>query len=80
MTRDSETARKRHHQLSQAIRKRKTKNAHKLVSTIEGFVKPFSYQETYIIDLVTKAVIPEKVKQDICLIEEVGVAQMETII
>ena len=80
MTRDSETARKRHHQLSQAIRKRKTKNAQKIVSTIDGLIKPFSYQENDIIDLVTKDVIPEKIKQDICLIEIVGVAQMETII
>ena len=31
MTRDSEAARKRHHELSQAILKRQTKNAQKLV-------------------------------------------------
>ena len=47
MTRDSEAARKRHHELSQAILKRQTKNVQKLVSTIhvEGFINPFSYQE-----------------------------------
>ena len=83
MTRDPEAARKRHHGLSQAILKRQTKNAQKLVSTIEGFINPFSYHENDIINLVTnliKAVILEKLKQDICLIEEVGVAKMENFI
>ena len=45
MTRDSEAARKRHHEVSQAILKRQTKNAQELVSTIDGFINPFSYQE-----------------------------------
>ena len=68
MTRDSEAARKRHHELSQAILKRQAKNAQQL---------SFSYQENYIINLVTKAVMLETIKQDICLIEEVGVAKMD---
>ena len=67
MTRDSEAARKRHPELSQAILKRQTKNAQKLVSTVEGFFDPFSYQENDIINLVTKTVKLEKIKQDICL-------------
>ena len=71
MTRNSEAARKRHHELSQAILKRQTKNFQKLVSTIEGFINPFSYQENDIMNLVTKTVMLEKVKQDMCLIEEV---------
>ena len=37
----------------------------------------FRYQENDIINLVTKAVMLETIKQDICLIEEVGVAKME---
>ena len=41
---------------------------------------PFSYQENDIINLVTKAVMLEKNKHDICLIEEVGVAKMEIFI
>ena len=49
MTRDSEATRKRHHELSQAILKMQTKNVQKLVSTIEGFINPFSYQENDII-------------------------------
>ena len=77
MTRDSEKARKRRHELSQSILKMQTKNAQKLVSTIEGFINPFSYQENDIINLVTKAVMLQKIKQDICLIE-VGVSKMET--
>ena len=40
----------------------------------------FSYQENDMINLVTKAVILETVKQNICLIEEVGVAKMKTFI
>ena len=71
MTRDSEAARKPHHELSQAILKRQTKNAQKPVDTIEEFISSFSYQENYIINLVTKAVMLEKIKQDICIIEEV---------
>ena len=47
MTRDSEAVRKRHHELSQAILKRQTKNDQKLVSTTEGVINPFSYQENY---------------------------------
>ena len=49
ITRDSEAARKRYHELSQAILKRQTKNAQKLVNTIEVFINPFSYQEDDII-------------------------------
>ena len=55
-------------------------NAQKLVSIIEGFINPFSYQGKYIINQVTKAVLPDKIKQGICLIEEVGVATRETFI
>ena len=39
-----------------------------------------SYQENDIINLVTKALMLEKIKQDICLIEEAGVAKMEIFI
>ena len=35
MTRGSEVVRKRHHELSQAILKRQTKNTQKLISTIK---------------------------------------------
>ena len=79
MTRDSSKARKRRHELSRAILKMQTKNAQKLVSIVEGFINPFSYQENDIIYLVTKAVMLEKIKQDICLIK-VGVSKMETFI
>ena len=79
MTRDLEKARKRRHELSQSILKMQTKNAQKLVSTIEEFINPFSYQENDIINLVTKAVMLQKIKQGICLIE-VGVSKMETLI
>ena len=78
MARDSEAARKRRHELSLAIMKIQTKNAQKLVSTIEGFKNPFSYQQNDIINLVTKAVMLEKIEQDICLIE-VGVSKMENL-
>ena len=80
MTRDTETARKLHHELSQAVLKRQTKNVQKLVSTIEGFIYPFRYQENDMINLVTKAVMLEKIKLGVCLIEEVGVTKMETFI
>ena len=63
MTRNSEAVSKRHHELSQAILKRQTKNAQKLISTIEEFTNPFSYQENDIINLITKAVMLEKIKQ-----------------
>ena len=76
MTRDSEAARKHRHELSQAILKMQTKNAQKLVNI---FINPFSYQQNGILNLVTKAVMLEKSKQDICLIE-VGVSKMETLI
>ena len=79
MTRDSEAARKRRHELSRGILKTQTKNAQKLVSTIEGFINPFSYQEKDIINLFTKAVMLEKIRQDICLIEVV-VSKRETFI
>ena len=79
MTRDSEAARKRHHELSRAILKMQAKNAQKLDSITEGLINPFSYQANDIINLVTKAVMQEKIKQDICLIE-VEVSKMETFI
>ena len=80
ITRDSEAARKRHHELSLAILKWQTKNAQKLANSIEGCVNPSSYQYNDIITLVTKAAMLEKIKQDICLLEEVGVAKQETFI
>ena len=40
----------------------------------------FSYQVNDIIHLVTKAVMLETIKQDIWLIEEVGVAKIEIFI
>ena len=75
MTRVSEAARKRRHELSRAILKMQAKNAQKLVSITEGFINPFRYQENAIINLFTKAVMLEKTKQDICLFE---VSKMET--
>ena len=71
MTRDSEAARKRHCELSQAILNGKQRMLKSL---------SFSYQENDIINLVTKAVMLETIKQDICLIEEVGVAVLEIFI
>ena len=79
MTWDLEAARKRRRELSQAILKVQAKNAQKLVSITEGFINPFSYQENDIINLVTKTVMLEKMKQFICLIE-VEVSKMETCI
>ena len=76
---DSKTARKRHHERRATILKMQTKNAQKLVSAIEGFINPFSYQENDIINLITKAVMLEKIKQDIYLIEA-GVSKLETFI
>ena len=69
MTRDSEKARKCLHELSRAILKMQTKNAQKLVSTIEGFISPFSYQENDIINLVTKAVMLEKINMIYALLK-----------
>ena len=80
MTSDSVAARKCHNELPQAILKRHTKCAQTLVSTIKCFINPFSCPENDIINLVTKAVMPEKIKQDICRIEDVWVAKMETFI
>ena len=53
---------KSHHELSLAILERQTKNAQKLVSIIEGFINPFSNHENDKINLVTKAVMLEKIK------------------
>ena len=84
MTSDSVTARKRHHEPSQDFLKKKKKkkkqqnyipNAQKLL-----IINPYSYQENDIINLVTKAVMPEKIKRDICRIEGVVVAKIVTII
>ena len=55
-------------------------NGQKLVGTIEGFINPLSYQENYMLNLVTKAVMLEKIKHNIRLIEEVGVAKMKPFI
>ena len=83
MTSDSVTARKRHHEPSQDFLKKTNKkktenyipNAQKLL-----IINSYSYQENDIINLVTKAVMPEKIKRDICRIEGVVVAKIVTII
>ena len=54
-----------HHALSAALT-RQVKNIQAPTATIEKFTNPFKEESQELFNLVTKAVMPEKIKSDIC--------------
>ena len=55
-----------HHNLSLAVLSREEDNVSKLTATIASYTNPFTQPEDSLFNLVTKVVMPEEVKQDLC--------------
>lgn len=57
---------KHHHNLTTAARSRQEKSIGQLVATIRSFTNPFTEESGDLFNLVTKVVMPDNVKQDLC--------------
>ncbi|CAH3185540.1 unnamed protein product, partial [Porites lobata] len=57
---------KEHHNLSTAVLVREERNVKKLTATIERFTNPFTEESDDLFYWVTKVVVAEKVKDDLC--------------
>ena len=55
-----------HHNLTTAVLANEEKGVAQLTVTIERFTNPFSDTHTDLFNLVTKVVMPETVKEDLC--------------
>ena len=64
--------REKHHKLAAAVVSREEKNISKLSNTIRAFTKPFSHDGADLFKLVTKVVLPEEVKDDLCNQSSIG--------
>ena len=64
--------RKQHHNLTAAVLSREEKTVEKLLATINGFTDPFLKPGTELFNLVTKVVMPENIKEDMCYQIEIG--------
>ena len=55
-----------HHNLTAAVLSREEKNISKLTTTIASFTNPFTQSEDILFNLVSKVVMPEEIKLDLC--------------
>ena len=55
-----------HHNLTTAVLAHEEKDVAQLMATIERFTNPFSDIHTDLFNFVTKVVMPETVKEDLC--------------
>ena len=55
-----------HHNLRAAVLSREEKNISKLTTTIASFTSPFTQSEDCLFNLVSKVVMPEEIKLDLC--------------
>ena len=68
----SSPAQTHHHALSAAVVIRQEKSIEALTSTIERFSNPFAEESFDLFNLVTKAIMPEKVNNDLCNESTIG--------
>ena len=64
-----------HHHLAPAVLPREEKGVKQLTATIKSFTNPFSDTDTIntdLFNLVTKVVMPERVKKDLCEQRKIG--------
>ena len=61
-----------HHALTNSVISREEKNIEQLVKNIENFTNPFIQENDELFNLVTKVVVPEKVKNDLLGQSDIG--------
>ena len=62
-----------HHALTPAVFGREQKSVENLLTTMECFTNPFDEESDHLFNLVTKVVMPENVKKDLCEQNIIGV-------
>lgn len=62
----------KHHNLTAAVVSREERHITKMSNTIRAFTKPFSHDGADLFKLVTKVVLPEEVKDDLCNQSSIG--------
>lgn len=72
--------RKEHHNLTTAVLEREEKNIIQLKTTIERFTNPFIQESNDIFNLVTKVVVPDEVKNDLCGQSVIGKTLLHTFV
>jgi hypothetical protein len=63
---------KEHHNLSSTVLEREERHIKKLKETIERFTNPFTEPSSDLFNLVTKVVVSDKIKDDLCSQSETG--------
>ena len=69
-----------HHNLTTAVLVHEEKNIEQLTTTIKRFSNPFTEESDDLFNLVTKVVIADKVKKDLCGQSEIGRKMLETFV
>ena len=69
-----------HHNLTLAVLSREENNVSKLTTTIASFTNPFTQPEDYLFNHVTKVVMPEEVKRDLCAQKTEGAKLFRTFV
>lgn len=67
-----------HHNLTHSTIKREHQDIQRLASTIQNFTNPFSDDNTDLFNLVTKVVMSNEVKKDLCEQKEIGKKLLKT--
>ena len=70
----------RHHNLTAAVLSREEKNVNKLTTTIENYINLFTEPGEELFNLVTKVVMPEDVKRDLCAQSSEGATLLSTFV
>ena len=73
-------SRTRHHDISPAVQERQETNVQDLTATFRRFTNPFGDKSNDLFNLVTKSVMPENVKEDLCRQKEIGSKLFETFV
>ena len=63
---------KQHHDLSRVVWTRQEENILKLKNVIVSFMNPMMHKSEYLINIITKMVMPTQVQKDICNQDEIG--------
>ena len=70
----------RHHNHTPAIVSREDKSIKSLMETIETFTNPFADESSDLFNLVTKVVMPDNIKEDMCNQSVIGQTLFDTFI
>ena len=69
-----------HHNHTPAVLSREDKNIKALMETIEAFTNPFADESSDLFNFVTKVVLPDNIKADLCSQAVIGQALFDTFV